>query len=190
MPSVLKMLDKASEPVRNYDVAQADVWEFEMDHLSNGELYVVNLETKTCGCFTWDLLGIPCYHALACIVRQRLNVEVYVHQAYHVSTYSRTYAPAFYPMPGQNQWPKTNFQPPLPPPFRKMPGRPKLKKRIKEPGEGEGQERGKFNCGGLGHYKNKCKNPPKPPEAPKGNTGRPRKDPSAPPAKKQRTTPN
>lgn len=203
MPSVEKMLEKAADQVRNCDVAQADVWEFEVDHLSTGESYVVNLEKKTCGCFRWDLLGIPCYHALACIVRQRLNVEDYVHQAYHVSTYSKTYAPAFHPMPGHNEWPKTNLQPPAPPPFRKMPGRPKLKKRIKEPGEGqgEGQERGKLlvvrakkknacsHCGGLGHYKNTCKNPPKPVEPPKGKTGRPRKDPSAPPAKKQRTAP-
>ncbi|XP_021856243.2 uncharacterized protein [Spinacia oleracea] len=188
MPSVVKMIDRASDEVSKCDVTQADVHEFEVDHISTGESYVVNLVEKRCGCYRWELMGIPCYHALACIVKQRLNVEDFVHQAYHVSTYARTYAPAFHPMPGKHQWPTVNLAQPLPPPFRKMPGRPKGNKRIKEKGEGEERElviRTKKankcgNCGGTGHFKKTCKNPPMtPPNAPKSKGGRPRKRPLA-----------
>ncbi|XP_056685196.1 uncharacterized protein [Spinacia oleracea] len=187
MPSVVKMIDKASGEVCKCDVTQADVYEFEVDHISTGESYVVNLAEKRCGCFRWELMGIPCYHAMACIVKQRLNIEDFVHQAYHVSTYAKTYAPTFHPMPGKHQWPTINLPQPLPPPYRKMPGRPKGSKRIKEKGEGEERVlviRTKKpnkcgNCGETGHYKNTCKNPQLAPfTSPKSKGGRPRKYPA------------
>uniref|UniRef100_A0A803M6F5 SWIM-type domain-containing protein n=1 Tax=Chenopodium quinoa TaxID=63459 RepID=A0A803M6F5_CHEQI len=185
MPTVMKMLDRASEEVSNCNVTQVNVLEFEVDHLTTSETYVVNLVERMCGFYRWELLGIPCYHAYACIYRKRLNVEDYVHEAYHVSTYARTYAPAFHPMPGKHQWPRVDLPQPMPPPFRKIPGRPKLKNRVKEQGEAQekvlvkrDKRRNRFdNYGEEGHYANKCKNHPKLPTIlPKG--GRLRKNPA------------
>ncbi|KAL2937223.1 Protein MelA [Bienertia sinuspersici] len=154
------MIERASEQVSKCDVTQADVHEFEVDHVTTGETYAVKLENKTYGCFRWELMGIPCYHALACIAMQRYNWEEYVHPAYHVATYARTYAPAFHPMPGKNQWPKTTLPEPMPPPFKKQPRIPKGKKRVKELGEGEDDhyvlktKKQIFckQCGQPGHY--------------------------------------
>lgn len=44
---------------------QADWHVFEVDY--DGDIFVVNLETKTCGCYRWTLTGTPFWHALACI---------------------------------------------------------------------------------------------------------------------------
>uniref|UniRef100_A0A803MAQ9 Zinc finger PMZ-type domain-containing protein n=1 Tax=Chenopodium quinoa TaxID=63459 RepID=A0A803MAQ9_CHEQI len=83
----------------------------------------------------WTLTGIPCWHALACIQLRRLNYEDYIHPAYHVQTYAKTYAYAFRSMPGQTQWELPPYPKPLPPPHRVIPGRPSKKKRVKEPGD-------------------------------------------------------
>ncbi|XP_057540754.1 uncharacterized protein LOC130818607 [Amaranthus tricolor] len=66
------------------------------------ESYVVNLTNKTCLCGSWNLLGIPCKHAMACIVIRKLDPSEFVHEAYLVETYAKTYAPKFYGMPGHN----------------------------------------------------------------------------------------
>ncbi|XP_021839581.2 uncharacterized protein [Spinacia oleracea] len=181
MPSVEKMVHRGLEKVTNMRVNEADLFEFEVD--DGDDTFVVNLETKECGCFRWSLMGIPCWHALACIVKRRLRYEDYVHQAYQVSTYAATYAPMFHAMPGQSQWPKTPYVEPLPPPYRKMPGRPSKRKRVKEAGENKDKQLVKrvkkmnkcSRCGGLGHYKSKCQNVPLPPsDKPKSKGGRPK----------------
>ncbi|KAL2943757.1 Anion exchange protein 2 [Bienertia sinuspersici] len=161
-------------------IRQADLHEFEVDH--GEDTYVVNLETRVCGCYKWSLLGVPCWHALACIQLRRLNYEEFIHQAYHVETYAKTYAHAFKAMPGQSQWEITPYPRPLPPPHRKMPGRPSKKKRAKEPGEDKERNEVKrarkqnkcSRCGGLGHYKTKCNNPIQTTTPPKAKGGRPK----------------
>lgn len=165
MPSVVKMVHKGLEKVSSMRVRQADLQEFEVDH--ELDTFVVNLESMHCGCYRWSLMGIPCWHALACIQLRRLKYEDFIHPAYHVETYAKAYAPTFKAMPGHNQWDTTQYPKPLPPPYRKMVGRPKLKKRRKEAGEGEEQQQVKrakkqnkcSRCGGLGHYKSSCRMP-------------------------------
>ncbi|KMT19627.1 hypothetical protein BVRB_1g012400 [Beta vulgaris subsp. vulgaris] len=145
-------------------VNQADLYEFEVDH--NEDTWVVNLEKKECSCYRWTLMGISCWHALACMEKRRLQYQDFIHEAYHVHTYSKTYNPSFRAMPGQNQWPETPYPKPLPPQHKKLPGRPSKHKRIKEVGEdGEARnvERAKkqnhcSRCGGLGHYAVKYRN--------------------------------
>ncbi|XP_057529748.1 uncharacterized protein LOC130808285 [Amaranthus tricolor] len=135
------------------------------------ETYVVNLQTMKCTCYKWNLLGIPCTHAMACNSRRKLDFVPYVKEAYYVSTYVRTCSPIFHGMPGHKQWTSSKLARPLPPPFRNMPGRPSKKKRKPEADEGrDGKKkkeslvsRGKknkcANCGNFGHYKKTCKNP-------------------------------
>ncbi|KAL2901835.1 Protein lin-28-like protein A [Bienertia sinuspersici] len=150
-------------------VNQADLHEFEVDHEEDS--FVVNIET--CGCCRWNLLGIPCWNALACIQLRRLNFEDFIHPAYHIETYAKAYAPAYRAMLGQNQWEVTPHPRPLPHPRRNMPGRPSKKKRVKEVGEDKDREQLKrakrqnkcSRCGGLGHYKTNCINPSQPTNA-------------------------
>uniref|UniRef100_A0A803N9D6 Uncharacterized protein n=1 Tax=Chenopodium quinoa TaxID=63459 RepID=A0A803N9D6_CHEQI len=113
-----------------------------------------------------------CYHALGCIAKRRLQYEEFVHKAYHVSTYASTHAPIFKAMLGYKQWEAKPYPKTLPPPYRKMPGRPSKKKRVKEPGEVQERQlvqRTKkqnrcSNCGGVWHNKSKCQNVTLPPQ--------------------------
>uniref|UniRef100_A0A803MBZ6 PPM-type phosphatase domain-containing protein n=1 Tax=Chenopodium quinoa TaxID=63459 RepID=A0A803MBZ6_CHEQI len=112
MPSVVRMIERASEEVQKCDVTRADVHEFEVG--VNGDPL------------------LPC-----------------------IGLHSNA------------KWPRSALPGPLPPPFKKQPGRPKGKKRIKEPGEGEDayvQRPKKQNtckkCGRPRHYQKTCKNPP------------------------------
>lgn len=158
MPSVDKMIENGLLKVSSMGVNQADLYEFEVD--DENDTYAVNLQSKVCGCFRWSLLGIPCWHALACIVKRRLPHEEFVHPAYHVSTYAATYAPIFRAMPGYKQWDVQPLPQPLPPPYRIMPRRHSKKRRVKEVGEDKEKQLVKrakrsnkcSNCGGLGHY--------------------------------------
>ncbi|KAL2934131.1 Glycogen synthase [Bienertia sinuspersici] len=106
-------------------------------------------------------MGIPCWHALACIQHLDFNYEDFIHPVYHIQTYAATYAPTFRAMPGQQQWEVTPFPRPKPPDHRVMPGRPSKKSRKKEVGEDKEIQQVKrakkqnkcSRCGGLGHYK-------------------------------------
>ncbi|XP_021747874.1 uncharacterized protein LOC110713735 [Chenopodium quinoa] len=138
------------QQVSNMRVTQADLMEFEVDDLE--DTYVVNLQTKACSCNRLTLMGIPCWHALACIQLRRLDIEQFIHPAYHVETYTKTYAPTFKAMPGHQKWEVTPYPRPLPPAHRNLLGRPSSKKRKKE---------------------NKCPTPPV--EKPKRPPGKPKK---------------
>ncbi|KAL2938975.1 Translation initiation factor IF-2 [Bienertia sinuspersici] len=189
------MINNGLKEVTNRRVNQADLHEFEVDHEEDN--FVVNLEQKKCGCYRWSLLGIPCWHALACIQLRRLNFEDFIHPAYHVETYSKAYAPTFRAMPGQNQWEVTLHPRPLPPPHRKMPGRPSKKRRVKEVGEDKDREQVKRDkrqnkrsrCRGLGHYKTNCINLSEPTNAPKPQGGRSKSVPTAAPTSSAATAP-
>ncbi|XP_057550574.1 uncharacterized protein LOC130828626 [Amaranthus tricolor] len=185
MPSITKMIEKNAKDIYGLRVIPVEVFAFEVD--DDDDSYVVNLANKTCHCGSWKLIGIPCKHAMACIVLRKLDANEFVHEVYLVETYAKTYGPKFHGMPGHKMLPTTTLAKPLPPPFRKMPGRPNKRKRKKEADEGEGgnkhvcvvrefKQRRCGNCGDLGHYKKGCKNPPKtPPTKIKSKGGRPKK---------------
>ncbi|XP_074282835.1 uncharacterized protein LOC141607383 [Silene latifolia] len=140
--------------------------EFEVDH--RGKQKAVNLTRRTCSCKSWDLTGIPCPHAMFCIRDQRQEVIDYVDECYSKTTYIKAFQHPIVAMPGHEDWEKVDMAAPTPPPFKKLPGRPKLKKRRREVGEGSNGQTKKLRqtrtcgrCGGNGHNKKTCKNPPK-----------------------------
>ncbi|XP_057515640.1 uncharacterized protein LOC130797170 [Amaranthus tricolor] len=182
MPAITKIIEKNAKEIYGLRVIPVDVYEFEVDDIE--DCYVVNLANRTCHCGSWQLIGIPCKHAVACIVLRKLDAKDFVHEAYLIETYRKTYSPKFYGMPGHKMWPTTTLAKLLPPPYRKMPGRPNKRKRKKEVGEGKGgkkaitefKQRRCGNCGEVGHYKKGCKNQPKPPPPTKTKSkgGRPK----------------
>ena len=98
----------------------------------------MNLTNKTCHCGRWTLIGILCKHAIACIVYRKLDYIDFVYEAYHVKTYAKTYGPRFHGTPGHKMWPTSTNPKPLPPPFRKISGRPNKRKRRLEVDEAKG----------------------------------------------------
>ncbi|KAL3523876.1 hypothetical protein ACH5RR_016727 [Cinchona calisaya] len=51
----------------------------------------VVLLSRTCSCRKWELRGIPCNHAVACIFRSRARPGSYVDDFYSIETYMRSY---------------------------------------------------------------------------------------------------
>lgn len=62
-PYAEKVLEKETEEARRLHVRVAGLVEFQVQ--SAEYVDVVDLERKTCTCRKWDILGIPCAHALA-----------------------------------------------------------------------------------------------------------------------------
>ena len=71
------------------------------------------------------LSGIPCCHAVTSIRARLEDPESYSPSIFRKEAYVQCYEPMIYPTYGQNQWEVTNWPDILPPPIKKMPGRPK-----------------------------------------------------------------
>ncbi|CAI9292586.1 unnamed protein product [Lactuca saligna] len=143
-PSIRKRIEKMKEEQRYWDVIPSGEEEYEVK-LAH-EVYVVHLESKTCGCRAWQLSGIPCVHAIAAILYLNGNAEDYVAVWFKTSMFGSCYRYPVKPINGANMWLDVLFDPILPPRRRRMPGRPKVN-RMKCPTENEGKH--KINKTGM-----------------------------------------
>ncbi|KAL5543089.1 hypothetical protein UlMin_010799 [Ulmus minor] len=89
---------------------------------------------RLCHAKRFQLTGIPCGHALACIFARNYNVYDYINSFYKKEAYEKTYAPVIYPMQHPDRWPNARQHVILPLIFKKMPSKPK-KLKTREPGE-------------------------------------------------------
>ncbi|XP_074352049.1 uncharacterized protein LOC141691210 [Apium graveolens] len=90
-----------------------------------GHEIVVDLDARTCACRKFDLTGLPCYHACACINWKNLNMVDYIHRTYSKDMYLSCYEHTLEPITSDQYWDKTGLPPPLPPVLKVQPGRPK-----------------------------------------------------------------
>lgn len=96
---------------------------------STDRSYEVNINARTCGCYSWQLTGIPCKHAISAIYQEKQLPEQYVHEYYKKEAYLRTYSHMVYPVPKEHGWTRTDSPDINPPRFRKQAGRPKKSRR-------------------------------------------------------------
>ncbi|CAJ2628837.1 unnamed protein product [Trifolium pratense] len=100
--------------------------DFAIFGVTNGtETYIVNLIQKTCTCRKWDLTGIPCCHAIACIWHNKKEPEDYVSSYYRKSTFMATYSHIILPTNGPQLWRISRTAAINPPVVRRAIGRPK-----------------------------------------------------------------
>ena len=127
----------------------------------------------TCTCRIWQVSGIPSAHAVATIYFINRDPNKYVSPFFSKSCFISTYNHRVNPLNGVKLWPTTNFAKPLPPKFRRMPGRPSISRR-KDAYEGGSRSRtnnfgheevGRIgrqmtckNCWEVGHNSRGCKN--------------------------------
>ena len=97
---------------------------------------VVNFNEKTCTCRRWEIIGIPCKHAVAAMWDMELNgqkvgsPEQLVHPTYWLQTWKEMYKVKIDPINGRGMWPISQCPTTLlPPKHHKQVGRPKKKRR-------------------------------------------------------------
>ncbi|XP_058759808.1 uncharacterized protein LOC131633114 [Vicia villosa] len=134
MSKPLRRFDKEIEKCANWLPTYAGRLTFQVTYVMFIDNFVVDLAKKTCSCKFWDLVGIPCRHAVATIHRKVDDPIKYVHKCYHRNNYLACYNEFITPLNGQNEWPRTTDPDILPPSFKRGPSRPK-KLRRRDPYE-------------------------------------------------------
>jgi len=137
---------------------------YECVEFSNG--YTVNLPSRSCACRKWDLSGIPCRHAVSVIRENGFEVEDYISDYYLTSKWRGLYMDGLGPVNGPRFWKLSGEDRIEAPPYKRPPGRPKGKARIKGVRESPKKNQTKVDrkgrighcglCGGEGHNSRKC----------------------------------
>jgi hypothetical protein len=160
-PKIRKKLDKNIDFANNYEALPSAEHLFKVNGL-HGE-YEVRIEKMECSCRAWQLSGIPCRHACACLRHERIKPESVVHKCYSLDAFRATYSQVVMPCSDPRVWKKMNGPPLKPPKFDKQVGRPS-KKRRKCPLEEDGGTRLSRHgiighcsvCNVAGHTKRTC----------------------------------
>ncbi|KAM6584021.1 hypothetical protein CsatB_011023 [Cannabis sativa] len=165
-PKAMEIIAKNQEWARFCRIKWSGELHFQVGVTHTNEQYVVDLNAKTCACRKWELTGIPCEHALACILKVNLNPISFVDAYYSKQAYEKTYAEIIKGTNGPESWPNPRTHPLQPPLVKKRPGRPK-KARNREAGEVPASNKvRKFGtiihckkCGKPGHNSKTCGKP-------------------------------
>ncbi|KAL4282895.1 hypothetical protein GQ457_16G000570 [Hibiscus cannabinus] len=131
--------------------------------MHHDDSFVVDVKRWKCTCRVWDLTGIPCLHAICVILYREESLENYVLHLYKKEVYQELYSCVIPTIPSEKYWKDIGMGPIDPPLKRKLPGRPKHKRR-KEEGEVKGKTKlrklgAKINCrycGRIGHNIRTC----------------------------------
>ncbi|CAI9278015.1 unnamed protein product [Lactuca saligna] len=178
-PTILTKLDDWCTDMRLWSVVASDTNVFEVK--LGFESFQVDLGEKICTCRLWEIFGIPCIHACAAMNHTQQQPETLISSWFSKEKFAETYKGNIKPLNGSRMWARTPYAKPLPPPARRMPGRPKTRRR-KHVTEKDGEYRKLKSVGGTkicqncweeGHNKRTCKNPTKPqPQHEKKRKGR------------------
>lgn len=138
-PRVKQIVEHNFELSGGMLVSRINKFEYEVKE-KQGPAYHVNLVTKSCSCFSFQSLLIPCPHAIAAAIKEKSSIEALVSEFYTVETLASAYSETIVPI-------TTNVNPSevsnesegeaihiFPPSSRRPPGRPR-KSRILSTGE-------------------------------------------------------
>ncbi|KAJ0039139.1 hypothetical protein Pint_23857 [Pistacia integerrima] len=96
LPPVIHIkINKMIEATRNVKVWYLGSEDFEVDddNVNPCKTHVLVLGKQLCDCRMWQLSGIPCVHAIACLLHKNIsNFEHYVDQKLRIPMYLQTYA--------------------------------------------------------------------------------------------------
>ncbi|KAD4888939.1 hypothetical protein E3N88_21012 [Mikania micrantha] len=172
------VLDKKFEIIKNQAAKLTVKWnggsKYQVTGF-NGEHYVVDVVEKVCSCRNWELLSIPCKHAVAANWDMALNgMEVdipkkWVDMCFWLDTWKDVYSHKVEPINGRCMWPKSKCPTELKEPIHHKPiGRPrKMRKNDALEKDDDMVKNGKLTrrwntvtcskCGKKGHNKKTCR---------------------------------
>ncbi|CAE5979869.1 unnamed protein product [Arabidopsis arenosa] len=164
-PKVEEIVQRNYERSTSYDVAKINNEQYEMK-TTTGLSYVVDIQKRTCTCEEFNLLQIPCSHAIAAAICCDMSVPMLAAPQYGSFFWSLAYTGGIYPVPDLS----TLREVPdriatltvLPPLTRRPPGRPN-RTRYLSTGEFERPKkitkRSCTRCRGTGHNRASNKMP-------------------------------
>lgn len=176
-PRIIKKLEKNIDDQSGFCTTKNSDYQYEVRFGDGINGYVVDTKARTCSCRMWELSGVPCSHAVSAIYYMHDDPRNYIHPMLSVKNCKLAYAEFMNPLNGKNMWPIDDSDPILPPPNRRMPGRPKKARRK---GSEEGTKKSSAprdqctdkdklygaprdqtcaNCHQQGHNRRSCKNP-------------------------------
>lgn len=122
--------------------------------------FTVVTSKKTCTCNCWELLGIPCRHAITALGFKRQFLEDFVDDYYSKDTYEKCHGYNVSPINGQDIWLKVGMEEMSSPSYKRGPGPPK-KPRRREPDEDHNKVRTQtsyccIRCGVHGYNEISC----------------------------------
>ncbi|KAI4376243.1 hypothetical protein MLD38_014028 [Melastoma candidum] len=169
--NVRKEIEAMKEVAARWVVKPSITEKFEVSMpLADSDRFLVDLKVWTCTCRSWELHGIPCTHALSCILYMKRRVEDYVDPCFKMDTYRQAYMHVLHPLEGSKFWPHEESDPIRPPPYKKLPGRPRKQKRKKSKEEDPKTSSVQLSrkgigmtcklCGNMGHSRRTCKRQP------------------------------
>ncbi|VVA94098.1 unnamed protein product [Arabis nemorensis] len=127
-----------------------------------GEIFIVDLERKTCSCREFQLMLIPCSHALAVAADVDVSTEKLVRDVYSTSVWRAAYERTIHPVPTGDDTLNVDDRYELNSPVIRRPPSPK-KLRILSTGEFKRNSRKGARlctrCLCRGHNKASCKMP-------------------------------
>jgi hypothetical protein len=78
--------------------------------------YVMDLNSCKCGCYKWNVTGVPCSHAIAAIHKFKHKIEDYMSTYFTRQKYIASYEGMIMHVPDKTQWVKIDLpdvNPPL-----------------------------------------------------------------------------
>ena len=161
-PRARLLLEANKVESKRCNVAHSGDYKFEVT--LSGNRFVVDLNARACTCRYFDVRGIPCSHAVACILWARQDPANFVSDYFKKDVYKRAYIRGIPPMNGRNLWTQVEVGNVFPPLVRRQPGRPKQKRRV-DSGERhltspslsrKGMQMTCSMCHQVGHNKKTC----------------------------------
>ncbi|KAK4417462.1 hypothetical protein Salat_2571800 [Sesamum alatum] len=162
-PFVLKKLNTVKEESRQCKLWVAGCNQFQVQ--DKNTLYTVSLDTWTCDCGVWEVIGIPCRHATLAIAHKRDKLESFTHPSFSKENYMKAYSHMIQAIPDPQFWPPMTLAPAtiLHPPLKRLPGRPRVNRRREVGEDGAVKRSGPIKCSkcfGLGHNTRTCQRAP------------------------------
>jgi len=120
--------------------------------------YVVNIAAKKCESRRWDLTGIPCSHAIACLRHERIPEDSVLPSCYSILAFQNAYSWQIFPCSDKTAWQNVGGPEVKPPKYEKKAGRPP-KARKKSAHEVQGRSGPRLSKHGVTIHCSHCGSP-------------------------------
>lgn len=134
MPRPRLRLDKEVKHAWNWIPNWSSDTLWQVEYTNNRNSFIVDTSKKTRTSNFWELLGIPCRHAVTALGFRNQSLKDFVDDYHSKDTYEKCYGYNVSHINGQDMWPKVAMEKMLPSSYKRVPGRPK-KLRRREPDE-------------------------------------------------------